>query len=36
VDAYGKGSYEDTLTRLAPEWQAIYEKKALEMIGRLR
>jgi len=36
VDAYGRGSYEDTLTRLAPEWQAIYEKKALEMIGSLR
>jgi hypothetical protein len=36
ADAYGRGSYEDTLTRLAPEWQAMYEKKALEMIGRLR
>ena len=36
VDAYGRDAYEDTLTRLAPEWQAIYEKKALEMIGKLR
>lgn len=36
ANAYGRGSYEDTLTRLAPEWQAIYEKKALEMIGKLR
>ena len=36
VDAYGRGSYEDTLTRLAPEWQAIYEKKVLEMIRKLR
>jgi len=36
ADAYGRDAYEDTLTRLAPEWQAMYEKKALEMIGKLR
>jgi len=36
ADAYGGDAYEDTLTRLAPEWQAMYEKKALEMIGKLR
>jgi hypothetical protein len=36
ADAYGRGAYEDTLTRLAPDWQATYEKKALEMIGKLR
>lgn len=35
-DAYGQDAYEDTLTRLAPEWQAIYEKKALELIRKLR
>jgi hypothetical protein len=36
ADAYGQDAYEDTLTRLAPEWQAIYEKKALELIRKLR
>ena len=35
ADAYGGDAYEDTLTRLAPEWQAMYEKKALELIGKL-
>jgi hypothetical protein len=33
---YVKGAaYEDALTQLAPQWQEIYERKALEMIGRL-
>ena len=36
ADAYGGDAYEDALTRLAPEWQAMYEEKALEMIGKLR
>lgn len=36
ADCYTKGvAYEDALTQLAPEWQEIYERKALEMIGRL-
>ncbi len=33
---YGKGGYEVTECLLAPAWQAIYEKKAEEMIRRLR
>lgn len=36
ADAYGGEAYEDALTRLAPEWQARYEEKALKMIGELR
>ena len=35
AEAYGDEAYEDTLTRLAPEWQGVYEKKALELIGKL-
>jgi hypothetical protein len=35
ADAYGGGSYEITLTRLAPEWQKIYEDKAIEIINKL-
>ncbi len=35
ADAYASEAYEDTLTRLAPEWQAIYEAKALEVLERL-
>ncbi len=35
-DAYDKLGYEDSCTQLAPEWQAVYERKALEMISRLR
>lgn len=34
---YGKEpAYEDALTRLAPQWQEVYEKKVLEMLGRLK
>jgi hypothetical protein len=33
---YVRGAaYEDALTPLAPQWQEIYERKALELIGRL-
>ncbi len=33
---YGpQAAYEDALTQLAPQWQEIYERKALEMIRRL-
>jgi hypothetical protein len=32
---YAKGGYEVTECLLAPEWQAIYEKKALEVINGL-
>jgi hypothetical protein len=33
---YGpEAAYEDALTQLAPQWQEIYERKALEMIRRL-
>jgi hypothetical protein len=35
ADAYDKDAYEDALTPLAPQWQEIYEGKALEMIRRL-
>ncbi len=35
ADDYDKQAYEDSSTRLAPQWQAIYEQKALELIGRL-
>jgi len=36
VDAYEREGYEAVLTSLAPEWQAIYERKALEILRRLR
>jgi hypothetical protein len=32
---YDKQAYEDSATALAPQYQDIYERKALEMIGRL-
>ena len=35
ADAYDKQAYEDSCTDLAPQWQEIYERKALEMIRRL-
>ena len=35
ADAYDKEAYEDALTPFAPEWQEIFEKKALEIIRRL-
>ena len=35
ADAYDDEAYEDALTPLAPEWQEIYEAKALEIIRRL-
>lgn len=33
---YGTGGYEATECLLAPEWQALYEKKAAEILRRLR
>ena len=33
---YDRGGYEVTECLLAPEWQAIYERKANEIIRRLR
>ncbi len=36
ADAYASQAYEDCLTPFAPEWQEIYEAKALEIIGRLK
>ena len=35
ADAYDREAYEDALTPFAPEWQEIYETKALEIIRRL-
>ena len=35
ADAYDREAYEDALTPFAPEWQEIYEMKALEIIRRL-
>jgi hypothetical protein len=35
ASAYPKGGYEVTECLLAPEWQAIYEKAASEVIGKL-
>jgi len=35
ADAYESAAYEDCLTPYAPEWQEIYEQKALEIIRRL-
>ena len=35
-DAYDKQAYEDSITQLAPQWQEIYERKALELIRRVR
>lgn len=35
-DAYDKQAYGDSITELAPEWQQVYERKALEIIGRLQ
>ena len=35
ADAYDRGGYEVTECLLAPEWQQIYENKALEIIRRL-
>ncbi len=35
ADAYDDEAYEDALTPFAPEWQEIYEAKALEIIRRL-
>lgn len=36
ADAYEREAYEDTLAVLAPQWQEIYETKALEIINRLQ
>jgi len=35
ADAYESTAYEDCLTPFAPEWQEIYERKALDIIRRL-
>jgi hypothetical protein len=35
ADTYDAHAYEDCLTRFAPQWQEIYERKALEIIQRL-
>ena len=35
VDAYDGEAYEVSLSRLAPEWQNIYEDKVLEIINKL-
>jgi hypothetical protein len=35
ADAYDSHAYEDCLTPFAPQWQEIYEQKALEIIRRL-
>jgi hypothetical protein len=35
ADAYDGDAYESSLTKLAPEWQKIFEQKALEMIKKL-
>lgn len=36
ADAYEQEAYEDVFTWLAPAWQAIYEEKALGLLGRLK
>lgn len=36
ADAYGSEAYEDALTRLDPQWQQLYETKALEIIRKLK
>jgi len=36
ADYYDKGGYEVAECLLAPEWQALFESKAAEMLGRLR
>lgn len=35
TEAYKGQTYEDESTILAPEWQSIFEKKALEIISKL-
>jgi hypothetical protein len=35
AEHYDRGGYEVTECLLAPEWQRIYEEKALEILGRL-
>ena len=36
ADAYDRGGYEVTECLLAPEWQALYEQKAAEIMRKLR
>jgi len=36
ADVYENEAYEDALTRLDPQWQQLYETKALEMIRKLQ
>jgi len=36
ADDYDKQAYGDSCTELAPEWQAVYEQKALDLIRRLQ
>ncbi|MCK4966325.1 hypothetical protein KAS50_04800 [bacterium] len=35
ADAYDGEAYEDCLSKLSPEWQEIYEKKAIELIKKV-
>ncbi|MHB8898954.1 MAG: hypothetical protein ACYC6Y_09430, partial [Thermoguttaceae bacterium] len=35
ADCYDKEAYEDALSQLAPEWQGIFESKALELLRRV-
>ena len=35
ADVYGSEAYEDVLTRLGPQWQQLYETKALAIIRKL-
>lgn len=36
ADAHDKEGYEDALSQPAPEWEGVYEGKALELIRRLK
>jgi len=35
IDAYNGDAYEVSLSKLAPEWQKIFEDKALEILEKL-
>jgi hypothetical protein len=36
ADVYGSEAYEDALTRLSPQWQQLYETRALSIIRKLQ
>jgi hypothetical protein len=36
ADAYSDEAYEDVNSRFGPQWQALFETKALEIIGQLQ